>query len=84
MMRLCVCGIVAFIISMVFRAVLAVDKQNIQEGFAIASYILTVEALTISTFRSQLDWANCELSRAQDSAKRSAATRHKRFQCEGG
>jgi hypothetical protein len=49
MTRLCLCGIVAFLISLAFGVVWAVDKKSIQDGFAVASYILALETLTIST-----------------------------------
>ena len=51
MTRLCLCGMVVFLINLVFGVVWAADKKNIQEGFAVASYILAFEALTVGTFQ---------------------------------
>ena len=58
MVRLCLCGIVAFLLSLVFGIAWAVDKQSIQDGFAVASYILALEALTVGTIQVGigLDW----------------------------
>lgn len=56
--RLCLCGLFAFLFSLVFGVVWAVDKKSIQDGFAVASYILALEALTIGTVQVGigLDW----------------------------
>ena len=49
---------VMFLISLVFGAVWAADKESIQDGFAVASYILALEALTVGTVQVGigLDW----------------------------
>jgi len=47
--RLCFGGIVAFAISLSFGIVWTIHTKSIQDGFAVASYILALEALTIST-----------------------------------
>lgn len=47
--RLFLCGMIAFLVSLVFGIVWAADKKSIQDGFAVASYILAFEALTIGT-----------------------------------
>ena len=58
MTRLCLCGMVAFLLSLTFGIAWAVDKKNIQDGFAVASYILALGALTIGTVQVGigLDW----------------------------
>jgi hypothetical protein len=58
MTRLWLCGTVAFVLSLVFGASWAVEKKSIQDGFAVASYILAFEALTIGTIQVAigLDW----------------------------
>lgn len=58
MTRLCLCGTVAFVLSLVFGISWAAQKGSIQDGFAVASYILAFEALTIGTVQVAigLDW----------------------------
>jgi hypothetical protein len=58
MVRLCFCGMTMFLISLVFGVVWAADQKNIQDGFAVASYILALEALTVGTVQVGigLDW----------------------------
>lgn len=58
MSRLCLCGIVAFLLSLGFGVVWATEKKSIQDGFAVASYILALEALTIGTIQVAIgsDW----------------------------
>lgn len=49
MARLCLCGMFSFVLSLAFGAAWAAQKKSIQDGFAVASYILALEALTIGT-----------------------------------
>jgi hypothetical protein len=50
MAKLCLSGLVAFLVSLAFGVVLAANK-SIQDGFAVASYILALEALIIGTIQ---------------------------------
>jgi hypothetical protein len=49
--RLWLCSVVAFLLSLTFGIAWAVKKQSVQDGFAVASYILTLQALTIGTIQ---------------------------------
>jgi hypothetical protein len=57
MAKVCLCGLAAFLVSLVFGVMWAANK-SIQDGFAVASYILALEALTIGTVQVGigLDW----------------------------
>jgi hypothetical protein len=49
MKRLVICGVVTFLISLIFGIVWATYRKSIQDGFTVASYILTFETLCIGT-----------------------------------
>jgi len=52
MVRLYFCGVVAFLLTLVFGVALAADKKSIQVGFTVATYILSLEALIIGTIQA--------------------------------
>ena len=56
--RVCLCDIAAFALSLTFGVVWAIKMKSVQDGFAVASYILTLEALTVGTVQVAigLDW----------------------------
>jgi hypothetical protein len=49
MSRLCLCGMVAILLSLVFGIMWAAGKRSIDDGFAVASYILALQVLTVGT-----------------------------------
>jgi hypothetical protein len=58
MSRLCLRGMVAIMLSLVFGIMWAAGKKSIQDGFAVASYVLASQALTMGTVQVgiALDW----------------------------
>lgn len=51
MERLCACCIIAFLVSLLSGVLWATYKKSLQDGFAVASYILTFETMTIGTIQ---------------------------------
>jgi hypothetical protein len=58
MSRLCLCGMVAILLSLAFGIIWAAGKRSIQDGFAVASYILALQALAMGTVQVgiELNW----------------------------
>jgi hypothetical protein len=45
--RLCICGIFAFLVSLAFGIAWATNTGSFQDAFAVASYVLALEALLV-------------------------------------
>jgi len=54
LLRLCSWGFFAFVFSLTFGICWALRSKNVQDGFAIASYILAFEALVVGSIQAAI------------------------------
>ena len=54
MFRFFLWGMAMFLVSLIFGVAWAASKQSVQDGFAVASYILAFEAFTMGTVQAAI------------------------------
>ncbi|KAL6158007.1 hypothetical protein ACJBU6_03815 [Exserohilum turcicum] len=54
MFRLCIWGTAMFLVSLVFGVAWAKEKNSVQDGFAVASYILGFQVLAMGTIQQAI------------------------------